>query len=209
MLCAYLVSYAEGLLVFFLGKGYEAAYIAFSLMLVYTAYQSIGQIFGTMLFAANMSARYAEVSIATNLASILLAYILMSPQDAFLPGLGLGAIGAALKTLIAAFAAVNVQSCMIARGLGSRFEFSYQFKTFALLLATAYGSREATEAFFAFSGIKAHVLVVWSLGSIIYVLVSGAATYLFPWITGMTRDTIKGYLRPLLGQRKKREPFLE
>jgi O-antigen/teichoic acid export membrane protein len=110
-----------------LGPHYVAAWPTVALMFLYPVHQCLGQVDASFMFAVGQTRAYARVGIATMLASIGLAYWLLAPPSAPIPGLHSGAVGLAIKYVAIQIVAVNLYQWAIARHQGWPFLWKFQF----------------------------------------------------------------------------------
>jgi hypothetical protein len=127
--------------------------------------------------------------------SIPATYLVLAPASAPVPGLGLGALGVALKMVVIQVAGVNVQAWVIARANGWRYRPGYQAGVLAALLGLGGACRAASGAAFGPGAIDAGSLSVAAAGGALYIALSLALVYYLPGMAGVTREKILTVLR--------------
>ena len=138
-LTALILPWAGVLLSSVLGSAYSNALPILMVMLCYPIHQSLGQVNGSMLLACGRTREQMLNGFIGMGISMPISYLLLAPKSAWLPGLGMGALGLALKMLIISLIAVNIQSWLIARYHGWRFDWRYQALGIPVLFALGWG----------------------------------------------------------------------
>lgn len=139
LISCFMVPWAEQIVSFLLGTAYQESWPIFAVMLIYPIHQSMGQVNGAMFFACSHTKMYTVISIIGQVISIPVTYLLLaSSDDILIPGLGLGAMGLAIKMVGMNILLVNVQAWLIARLNGWRYEWKYQVVGICTALALAY-----------------------------------------------------------------------
>ncbi len=125
-----------------LGIEYEDAYLTMFILILYPIHQSLGQIAGVVLLATSRTKIHSIIGIITMIASIIITYIVLAPEDNFLPGLNLGSSAVALKLIIIQIIQVNIMYYFIMREFkDEKLEFYYQPKIIILILSIAFLSK--------------------------------------------------------------------
>jgi O-antigen/teichoic acid export membrane protein len=185
--CA-LIPYSREILHWTVGDGYEAGALALSLMFLYPIHQALGHVQGTFYLAVGDTRRYTLVGMVMMVVSIPLAYFMVAPRTAAVPGLQLGAVGIAVKMVVLQVAAISVQMQLLKRSHALRTNYLYQATVVALLIALGFGIKLAIAAAIA------SPLVVAILGGIVYMLVVGAAVWRWPNVGGLEQSRIDAAL---------------
>ncbi|GAB3443555.1 lipopolysaccharide biosynthesis protein [Massilia solisilvae] len=173
------------------GEAYVGGTLAMAIMLLYPVHQSMGQIGGTLSFATGHTRAYAWSSSVGMAISLVVAYLVLAPATAPVPGLHMGAEGLALKLVGAQVISVNVLAWMIARIFGWRFDWHYQ--VFALAGCVCLGWLAHWLAWQAL-GADALLLLKLPLMAALYTGFIGVYLYFFPWLLSMTREELVGHL---------------
>jgi O-antigen/teichoic acid export membrane protein len=185
------IPYSREILKWTLGPSYEAAWLTLGLMFLYPIYQSLGQITGTFFYATGDTGRYAKVGLLMMGVSIPVTYLLLASPSAVVPGLGLAAVGLALKLVVLASIGVNLQVYLITKVNGWEFEYSYQVVVLACLLGLGWLCKWGAGQGLGISGLLHGGQVgVMILGGSLYAVLSLALLYRSPWLAGLTRNQI-------------------
>jgi O-antigen/teichoic acid export membrane protein len=140
---------ADHIVELLLGSEYKDGALALSIMFLYPVHQSLGQISGTMYYALGFTLPYVLIGISHNLISILVAYFMMAPSNAMLPGLELGSIGLAIKMVSVQFVMVNISLFWLSRRIGISYSIFYQISYLSLFLFIGFGSRWVVDSIFS------------------------------------------------------------
>lgn len=173
------------------GQAYLSGTLVMSIMLLYPVHQSMGQIGGTILLATGQTKAYATCSSVSMLASLVIAYFVLAPVGAPLPGLQLGAIGLALKLVIVQIFSVNLTSWVIARIFGWRLDWIYQ--VFALGGCVALGWLTHFISLLVV-GQSGPILMTLLLMMLLYIGSVIVYLYFFPSLVSMNRGELVTYL---------------
>lgn len=200
MIAGFLIPWAEELLRLILGINYIGGATTLAIMFLFPVHQSMGQIGGTMLYATERVSLQVITGIIFMIVSIGVAYLVLAPGDALVPGLGLASDGLALKMVAMQFIQVNIVAYLIARIWNWPFDWIYQ----PVSLIGCVGL-----------GWLAHIISIslmdhtWPLfmpmclAGVLYSIAMIIFVYTMPWLAGLTRnelvlDAIKA-LQKLMG----------
>ena len=186
----FLIPFSKEMLVFLLGPKYESGWLCLAIILIYPIYKSLGLITGTYLYATGQTKLRAKVGIISMLVSIPATYFMLAPSSNSVPGLGLGAVGLAIKMVISAIVFVNIYAYFISRFSGWKFEFLFQFKTIGFLLISSFAIKAIFNWAFHISNISLYPLALMIFCSPIYMLAVGLILYFFPDFSGLERKQI-------------------
>ena len=124
--------------------------------------------------------------------SIPVTYLILASPSAMVPGLGLAAVGLALKMVVLQVIGVNILSYLIARTNGWAYDYGYQAVVLVALLILSYLCRGAGEWALGLAGLLGgDQLGLVVLGICSYTAVSLGLLYWSPWLAGLTRDQIQ------------------
>jgi len=191
----FLIPFSKEILVFLLGPKYEAGWLCLAIMFLHPIHQSLGQINGTYFYATAKTRLYSNIGIALILVSLPVTYFVLATDSAMIPGLGLGSVGLALKTVTLQLIGVNVLAYFISRLRGWRFSFLYQFGIIGSLLIASFAVKGLLNLIFHISSISFHPLVSMGFCMPIYILAVGLIVYLFPNLSGLERKQITSSIR--------------
>lgn len=180
------IPYGREILALTVGPDFGAAAVPFAIMLLYPLHQSMGRIGGSFLHATGATALYSRVGVGAMALSLPIAYLLLAPRHALVPGLALGAIGLALKMVLTNIISVNLQARAIARRFGVVYDWPHQIAVLVFLIALAYGCRFVVRALW-FGGLGGgHDVMAALAGGAGYALVSGTVLLRYPDVVGLT-----------------------
>ena len=185
---------ASELLNLTVGQAYVSGTLTMLIMLLYPVHQSMGQIGGTMMFATGHTKVYAMCTCVSILLGLVLAYFMLAPADAPVPGLHLGAEGLALKLVGVQIFSVNLLGWMIARIFGWRFDWNYQIFALAGCLGFGWLSHYFISLCFGETGT---LWISLSLQAFIYTGLIGFYLYFSPWLVSLTREEYVMFLEKL------------
>lgn len=115
---AFLAPHSRALLSLTAGPAFADAWPTLALLLTYPAFQSLGQLNGAYFFATEETRTHVSISSIGLLAGLPLAWLVLAPRDAVVPGLALGAAGLAARGWLTQALAVSVQCAVVSRRLG-------------------------------------------------------------------------------------------
>jgi O-antigen/teichoic acid export membrane protein len=181
-----LIPFADMVLNSLLGKKYAAAGISLSLMLFFPVHQSLGQINGAYLLATGRTMLSLIVSLASVIISLPVSYLTLASPQSFVPGLGLGASGLALKSVVVQALLVNLQGYLICRINSWKYHFWYQIFVPVVLLSFGYF------CYFLMpvgNGVV-RLCVDLLLATVLFVLLAGWFLYRLPEVVGLEREKL-------------------
>lgn len=189
-----LVPWAELIVRSLLGPAYADAWPVLGLMLLYPIHQALGQINGTTLLATGQTNIYFSVSSVMMLLSIPMTLLLLAPADGAIQGLGLGAIGLALKMVALGIVSTNVQGWALARHHGWRYEWLYQPLAIAILLGSGYLSWFLGYTVFPADLHTLHSsLPAAALSLVIHLSIATAILTVAPQLAGFRSDEVAAF----------------
>ncbi len=195
-----LIPYSREILTWTVGAGYETAWLCLALMFLFPVHQSLGQIHGAFFYASGETGSYARIGLLMMAVSIPLTYLVLAPGSAAVAGLGLGAVGLALKMVGLQVVGVNIQAYMIAQTNRWNFTFAYQGLALGVLLCLGWASKWASQGMLDLTGSVGTPGVVMLLGCGLYISSSLAFLSHFPQITGLSREQVRSVLTALAGR---------
>ncbi len=104
-------------------------------MFLFGVHQPLGQLSDTMFHAFSHTRLFVTVSLAVMVFSVPLTWLMLAGTDAAIPGLGLRALGLALKIIGLHIISVNIMRWHIAKIVKTPFDCGFQFALLALSLA--------------------------------------------------------------------------
>lgn len=194
VISGFLIPWTPQLVIYFLGNAYLKASPVLMIMFLYPIHQSMGQITGTLMMASSLTGLRMKVSVAVMAVSLPISYLVQAPPTAWLvPGLGLGALGIALKMVIINIVAVNISAIIVSRNFGWKNCYLFQIAGPCAALAFGFLTKLAVEHFI-YSGVSSEFIPFLLSGSL-YVLMLLLLLWLMPSIVGMERNELIGLFR--------------
>ena len=190
-----LMPWSREILVLFLGKAYAFAWPALTIMFLYPIHQSMGQIGGTMFLAIGKTRIYMIYSSGFMLISLLVSYMAQASSSALIPGLGLGAIGMALKMVCVNMVGVNVMAWLISRIYGWKYDWLYQVIGVASVVTLGFLAHHVVGWFSDLNKEGLFLLIPIAFSGLLYVVMVAGLVWLMPWLVGLERSEIKRFLR--------------
>jgi len=186
-----LLPWAGEILEILLGKAYIGGALTLSLMFLYPVHQSMGQIGGSILLATGRTKIQVILGLSFMASSLVVAYFMMAPRDAVVPGFGLASEGLAYKMLLMQVLQVNILAWFIARAFAWKFDWNFQIVGLALTVLAGWLAKGAATAF-ALPVPAAMVVAV-----AFYVAMVAGGVYLMPWVAGTKRSELQSFAKYL------------
>ena len=180
-----LLPWSDEIIHLLLGSAYLGATLTFSIMIFYPVHQSLGQINGTMLFATEKSKTQVIIGMCFMASSIVVTYLVLAPKTLLIPGLNLGSNGLAIKMVFMQLIVVNVMGYVVARYIGSNFDWVYQLVGLLTAIILGLISKLIITLF-----IPAHFFIQMILFSFLYMFFVLLIIYLMPWLIDVKRSEI-------------------
>lgn len=130
--------WSEQLVQVLLGDAYAANWPVLAIMLLYPIHLPMGVIGGSTLLASGQTRLHMLICTVGMLVSIPVSYFVLAPSAGAWGGLGLGALGLALKLVVLNVLTVNIQAWLIARQHGWRLDWSFQLLGIPAVLALGW-----------------------------------------------------------------------
>jgi O-antigen/teichoic acid export membrane protein len=180
-----IVPWSEQIVRVLLGTSYEQAWPVLSLMLLYPIHLPLGIIGGSTLLASGQTRIHMLICAAGMLVSIPVSYLLLAPGWGAWGGFRLGAAGLAMKLVVLSILTVNLQSWLIARHNGWKYEWKFQVIGIPVVLLFGYVSKMLMTTAWDLSSPRAlDLLAPVILSSALYATLVIVFIRLFPWLTG-------------------------
>ena len=197
IISGFLIPWTDQIVHVFLGDSYLLAAPALLIMFFFPIHQSMGQISGTMMLACGQTRSYMVISVIFMALSLPVSYLMQAPPSGTLVcGLGMGALGMALKMVLLNIVSVNVQAWVIARYSKWRFDWFYQVVGIASVLALGYASRLAIGALWHLDASMAplQLAVPVLAAAALYAGMVLGLLWMMPWLMGAQRAEIRSFL---------------
>lgn len=187
------IPWSEQIVSMLAGANYREGASIFSCIVLFSVYQSFGQITGTTLYAVSHTRLLSGIGITGMVAGLIVTYFMIAPVDAVVPGLGFGGMGLAIKMLVLTVVVTSVQNVLICRAQKWPVDWQYQPKTIAVLLASGYMSRYFADG--VGNGLPAYLKM--SFAFLIYACIVVLIVLKRPSLLGIERQEIDAYFRIL------------
>lgn len=195
MVSGFLIPWAGPIVEVFLGRSYASATAVLMVMFLYPIHQSMGQIGGTMLLAEGQTRTFTKIGILGSVASVPLSYLVQAPRDLdLLPGLGLGALGMALKIVVLNVVSVNLQAWVIARNNGWRYDWVYQPAAIGATVAIGFLCRWIAGNVWNLGTGGVRLLLPVLASGILYALLVIGFVWRWPSLIAMERKEVRSLL---------------
>lgn len=193
IITGFLLPWSKQIVAVFLGSAYLDAWPVLAVMLLYPIHQSMGQIGSVTLMASGNVQKYMIVRICNLLAATLITYFVLAPPSGVLiPGLGLGAIGMALKTVMLGAVLVNIQAWFVARYCDWKYDWVYQAVGIPLMIVLGYVAKMLAGLMWNVGNVSlGELMVPVIIASLLYALMVATVIRQLPWLIGSDRDEIQ------------------
>lgn len=127
----------ESIIIFLFGEKYLAAVLATKIMMLYTIYQSWGQVIGSFLLAIEKTKAYATVTFA-GLSGLLVGIFIFQIPNLLFP-ISLGALGIALNYAVVNFFVTNTSVCYSLKTVHLPYGIIINMQVMAIFICVAFG----------------------------------------------------------------------
>lgn len=181
---------AEGpaLVALFGGANFTAAVLPVQIMALYPLHQAYGQLAGSVFHATGRTRVLRNMAALECVYGFAAAWFLLAPPHLF--GLGLGAVGLAVKTVCVQMVTVNIYLWLASRfiPLNFRRNAAHQVWSLAVLLALAFCCRQATLAL-GLGGLES--LTRFLVSGVAYTACVALLCLGLPAVMGFTRQELR------------------
>lgn len=178
------------------GDAYVGGAMTLMLMLLYPLHQALGQIGGTLLYATANIRLYVRLNLLVMTVSLAIAYFMLAPPDAIIPGLGLRSEGLAWKMLLVQVVAVNLLLWFIARTFTWKYEWGFQVVVLAICASLGWGIHLLVKGLFTDNVSVPAQLLIAAVGYVVSLI---AIVAIRPSLAGLSRAEL-GQLLELRGK---------
>lgn len=181
------------------GTQFAAATLCVSLLFLYPIHQAVSQLQQTFLLATGATSAYSVIGIVGMLMSIPISYAVLAPPAARIPGLGLGALGLAMKFVVMQLIGVTAQFWYLRRQHAFPWPIRYDIAVLAALFAASWVTKFAVDALFRAAGLERMAVTTAAIGAISYA--AGASFVLVRWpsLAGFTTQQRDAAIRAIEG----------
>ena len=198
VLCTLLSGLSPLLVAGIAGPDYAPAIPVVAIMAFYPLQQMAGQLTAAAFKATGRTIAYRNLGFLYFGFDLALVYFLLVPADAFIPGLGLGAVGVAIRLVV--FGLIGVQ--LYERADARYFRFSYvqatlsKIRSIILVGAVAFATlRWAPARLLEYTA--GSTVAAATIASILYLSIIGVIVFRWPEIMGLTRAHVEWSLDQL------------
>jgi len=174
-----------------LGVDYLGGSSVLAVMFLLPIYQSLGQLNSTIYYGLELTKPHAIMGVIFMLISIITVYFLISPSDLFIPGLGLGSIGLAIKMVSMQVIAVIFSTWWLSKNQGWYFSIKYQIVGFPCFFISGMISKKIAYLIFYNETISLSYL---TFSFLMYLIFTSSTIYLMPWLINLTKKEINSYI---------------
>jgi len=140
-----------------------------------------------MLLATERVSIEVTTGIIFMLLSMVVTYLMLAPNDAIIPGLGMASEGLAIKMLLMQFIHANIVAFIIGRIWNWPFDWVYQ--PVSLLSCVGLGCLAwFVTTSLIFEDVSFYVEIV--VAGVMYLLSIVVLVYCLPWLAGLTRNQL-------------------
>jgi O-antigen/teichoic acid export membrane protein len=189
VICAFLIPWSEEIIITFLGESFLDGVPVLAIMLVFTIYNSLVQINGTLILALGKTKTQLVIGGISMLLSIPVSYALQAPTDFLIPGLELGAVGMAYKMLIIVIVRANLAGWWFSRSMGWNFDWTFQIVSLGGAISLGWFSYEV--ALWIFPDFMGQIIFRGVVNISLYACLISLMIWTMPWLIGMNRQEIR------------------
>lgn len=161
----FLIPWTREIIHFLLGGSYLAATPVLMLMFFYPVHQTLGQISGSTLLASSRTRAYAWISGISMVFAMLTSYFILAPRvGVLITGLGLGALGLAIKMVGVNVLSVNAQLWVVAKMNGWKYDWFYQVAIIVMCLLLSYIAKSVVILFCHDAALHNPVGIIFAMG---------------------------------------------
>lgn len=192
---------AKWILPLVFGKKYQSAVIVTQIIMVYTIYQSWGQITGSFFLATENTKINAKISVLSQILTLGCVFLFQIPNPIWPDSLG--AIGIALNYLIVNVISVTIAVWYISHCMNIDFfkEIWIQFPPLVVCFISAIVAKKIVEMVVIQESLL-HLIIKIVVSGIIYTIIVVVVLWVHPDFVGFTKNRLKESFRHLLWKRK-------
>ena len=196
VISALLIPWSEEITRIALGPAFVQGHLVVSVMFLFSAHRTLGMINGAMLLATGKTRVHLISGGIFMGISIPVSYFIQAPTTVALPGLGLGAMGMAVKVIVFNIFMVNTVTWWIGKEFDKKFDWIYQVAGMGGTLFLGWLSYTLAEQLAA--GLSLGTYAHASIGCLLYFPMVGVMLWKAPWIAGTSQNEILVTLNQVL-----------
>ena len=182
------------------GAQFAAALIPVQIMALYPAHQAYGQLASSVFHATGRTKTLRNLAFVEHFGGFLLVWLLVAPQEWL--GMGLGATGLAVKTVVTQFIMVNLLFWMASRLIPLNFfrNLLLQGLIMGSLLGLAWICKDVTSLYFT---EEPQQILRFILSGMLYSFMSLGLVVTCPWMFGCSWQDFREMLIRLRIMKRK------
>ncbi|NQT49984.1 polysaccharide biosynthesis C-terminal domain-containing protein [Candidatus Kuenenbacteria bacterium] len=210
LLSVYFAFFAKEISSVLAGKEFVFATIPVAIMSFYPAYQTYAQINSTAFYSTERTKIYRNIGISIIGLGLIMQYIFIAPRHFIIPGLELGAIGAAIATLTTLIICTHIQLYFNCKYLKLKFLnfLKHQISVLILLSVLMVTIKYLTSQSFAYLNIQISIystLTTMALAGVLYLAIAIVIIYIIPnSMIGLSKEKINSYKEIILSKMKNK-----
>jgi O-antigen/teichoic acid export membrane protein len=186
-----LVPWSEEIVRLMLGPSYIESSPVLVAMLIYSAFRSLGILNISMMLATSKTKANFIFGSILMITSIPCSYFILAPENAYIPGFGLGSLGLSIKLVIFSIISSNSISWWISQDYGWSFSWVYQIAALGGSLSCGWFSFELVDAINSLVSINLFFKGVLAL--FLFCGSAGAMLWYMPSVAGISQQEIKNF----------------
>lgn len=174
------------------GDEFSAAIIPMSIMMLYPAHQTLGQLCGSIFLATEQTKLYRNIGILSMILGLITTYFFLAPKEIY--GLNMGSTGLALKMVLVQFITVNVFLWFNSKML----KISFLQLFFSQIVILFFFISLAQVSNYIASLLIFNKIINFIFSGLIYSLFSGIFVFSFPSLLFISRKKLISHFEFLL-----------
>ncbi len=170
------------------GTEFASALLPVQIMAFYPAHQAYGQLASSVFHATGKTKTLRNMAVVEHFGGLALVWLFIAPGD--FGGMGLGAMGLALKTVLTQFVMVNLLLWLASRIIPLHFlrNLLLQGLILCAFLLLAWGSQQITHLLLPTALPQ---LIRFLVSGVVYTILSGTLALLVPTLFGCSRQDLR------------------
>lgn len=184
----FIVIQADKVVSIFGGNQFRDAVTVVMIMAFFPIHQTYGQLSNSVFYATGQTVLYRNITVIFMIIGLPVTYFLIAPKEQW--GIGIGAAGLAIKTVVLQFIAVNVQLYFNAKFLKLSFwkYFGHQIFSVFCLLTIALFAIYFTDYIL---DLYEYIIINFLLSGFLYALMVIILIYFIPIVFGLKKQDIR------------------